>query len=55
MKRLKIVPQPDGERKNAVNEDEEIEYEDCVYWNDDLEECELEKELDDNGECDDYS
>lgn len=37
------------------DEEEEIECEDCIYWDDDIEECELEKEPDKNGKCDDYS
>ena len=39
----------------SPDEKEEVECEDCVYWNDDLEECELEKEPDVNNECKDYT
>ena len=36
-------------------EDEEVDCEDCLYWDPNLEECTLEKELDNQGKCDDYT
>ena len=43
------------EEGKMPTDEEVVDCEDCVYWNDDLEECELEKEPDDNGKCDDYT
>lgn len=37
------------------DKDEEIDCEDCLYWDDNAEECSLYKELDDDGNCDDYT
>ena len=35
-------------------DEEVVECEDCLYWNDDLEECELEKEPE-NRKCESYA